>query len=193
MRLTYPELEYLLSDDERWPAVRSSLGLSGSADSETLKAAGLVSLFARELAHVAQGEVFVSDRANEVAKSLVSSSDAFAVTRLDDEQALSVGVLLIDASDGSRNLASLVAPGVLDVAALRRDGSVPDDLARLTIGLLHEKAGSVGLMRAKASGNRSIVIARTGDAWTIQVADGVAVPTTPEGIVGAIKDLLAQS
>ncbi|MFZ1383748.1 MAG: hypothetical protein WBH64_08915 [Propionicimonas sp.] len=165
MKFTAAELDFLLSEDSGWPPLREAWGLRPSAEPAEARSHGAASLIAREIADVVGGELEVSSEALVLARRLTQPAHVFQLVGVAGGSA-SLSTYLLGA-DGSRTMTNVVAPGVMEIDALKADESAGEQLAAIITAALESNDGSFVLRAVTAEPALVVSTSRSGTQWRV--------------------------
>ncbi len=165
MKFAFSELEFLLGEDAQWPRVRTDWGIVESRCATDIRAAGLASLIARDLAVLKPGETLADSSVLALARRLLTAQRVVSIVAVGSGEA-SMATFVIGAA-GQRTLVTAPAVGVLDIRSLAADKPIFDQLAGLVADTLDESDATIALGAADRLMEDSVLCARNGSGWQL--------------------------
>ena len=190
--LTFAELEAMLADEPRWPAVRAAMSTEPPAD-DMVAAAGRASLFVRDMAELDDyGATRVTEPAQGLARRLGTAATVIGLTLAQPDNRLVPLLLCADKTCANRVLARVAGPGVVALSEPGDDDGLPVQVSQLVEGLLAQSDGSVWV---KPQGRPALTLTRTGQRWQwcAQSDDGEFHATTLDQARGLLQSFIAAS
>jgi hypothetical protein len=195
LRLTFAELDMLLSANDNWPRVRAWLSFPEGLDQDTAQVSGLASLLARELVELSGEDVMMGEALAELVRRVGGAAVFVRVETLERaaaSMASDVTTLVADADGGARLMIHDLAPGLVELVPWV-DAPAFAEQAEAMIAYTLERTEGVTVVVA---GDESLLFLHSEEAWGHGDPDGPAENyklVAKDRVLGVLHEFVARS